>query len=149
MQLIVQADFSLLAKKLFALSKDMDDLKPVMGAIGGVLESSTRLRIAQTKTDADGKAWADLSDATKAAKGKRGSILVHRGGLLRSITHEASKNSVIVGSSMLYAKWHQEGTRNKDGTQKMPARPFLGMSADDYNDVGELLNEWLSGLIGA
>lgn len=143
MRLIIQADLTPISQRLTKLVGQMDDLKPVMSSIGAVLEGSTRLRIAESKADADGKAWADLASSTKAAKGNKGSILVHRGTLLRGITYEASKNSVIVGSGQLYAKWHQEGTA------KMPARPFLGVSAADYQDVDDLLSDWLNGLIGA
>ena len=143
MRVIIQADLTPISQRLTKLAGKMDDLKPVMASIGAVLEGSTRLRIAESKADADGKAWADLASSTKAAKGNKGSILVHRGTLMRGITYEASKDSVIVGSGQLYAKWHQEGTA------KMPARPFLGVSATDYQDVDDLLSDWLNGLTGA
>ena len=48
---------------------------------------------------------------------------------------------MIVGSVMLYARWLQEGT------QRMEARPFLGLSDKDYRDIDELLADWLNGLI--
>ena len=67
--------------------------------------------------------------------------MVDRGNLLKSITHEAAADSVIIGSVMLYARWLQEGT------QRMEARPFLGLSDKDYRDIDELLADWLNGLI--
>lgn len=147
MRLLIRADFAPLANRLGNLAATLDgDLSEVMGGIGGILESSTRRRFAETKTDPDGRPWEDLSDRTKAAKTNRsgrvrGSILVDTGLLLRSITHEAARDSVIVGSGMLYARYHQEGTA------KMPARPFLGLSAQDYRDIDELLSDWIDGLI--
>lgn len=148
MRLIITADLSPINERLNSLSAQLGDLSPVMLAIGGILESSTRLRIANSKLAPEGKKWAGLSASTLKAKrnkrGKaRGSILVSQGNLMRSITHEASANSVIVGSGMAYARFHQEGTRN------MPARPFLGLSTDDYTDVSDLIDDWLNDLIGA
>lgn len=141
MRLIITADLTPISERLTNLSKQMSDLKPVMSAIGGILESSTRLRISNQKKDADGQKWAALSESTLRSK-RRGSLLVNRGMLMRSITHSASTRSVIVGSNMAYARFHQEGTKN------MPARPFLGLSKHDYEDVADLLDDWLSGLIG-
>lgn len=141
MRLIITADLTPISERLTNLSKQMSDLKPVMSAIGGILESSTRLRISNQKKDADGQKWAALSESTLRSK-RRGSLLVNRGMLMRSITHSASARSVIVGSNMAYARFHQEGTKN------MPARPFLGLSKHDYDDVADLLDDWLNGLIG-
>lgn len=147
MRLIITADLTPISERLTNLSKQMSDLKPVMSAVGGILESSTRLRISNQKKDASGQKWAALSESTLRAKrnkkgGVRGSLLVNRGMLMRSITHAASARSVIVGSNMAYARFHQEGTKN------MPARPFLGLSKHDYEDVADLLDDWLNGLIG-
>ena len=142
MRLIINADLSTASKRLEQLHRKLGDLSPVMAGIGGIIEGSTRIRIAESKTSADGAAWPDLANSTKERKGSKGSLLVHRGSLLRSITYEASKDSVIIGSNMVYAKWHQ------DGTKKMPARPFLGISSTDYQDVGDLIDDFLNGLIG-
>ena len=85
--------------------------------------------------------WADVSAQTKQRKNGRGGILVDHGHLLASITHEASADSVIIGSVMNYAAYLQEGTEH------MPARPFLGLSDKDYRDIDHLLEDWLNGLI--
>jgi phage virion morphogenesis family len=85
--------------------------------------------------------WADVSEKTKRRKNGRGGILVDHGHLLASITHEASADSVIIGSVMNYAAYLQEGTAH------MPARPFLGLSDKDYRDIDHLLEDWLNGLI--
>ena len=142
MRLIINADLSTAKKGLGQLQKKLGDLSPVMAGIGGIIEGSTRLRIAENKTNADGAAWPDLADSTRARKGNKGSLLVHSGSLLRSITFEASKGSVSIGSNMVYAKWHQDGTKN------MPARPFLGLSSTDYDDVNDLIADFLNGVLG-
>lgn len=146
MQMIIQTDLPPLARQLTRLAGRLQDLTSVMSSIGGLVEGSTRRRIAEEKTTPEGDPWKPLSARTIAAKtsrsGKtRGGILVDRGNLLKSITHEAAADSVIIGSVMLYARWLQEGT------QRMEARPFLGLSDKDYRDIDELLADWLNGLI--
>lgn len=143
MQIVIHHDLDQVSGRLHKLAGNLGDLTEPMRAIGGVLESSTRRRIAETKTAPSGKKWDRLTPATLKAKKGKGSILVEHGNLLGSITHEAAKDSVIVGSVMGYAVHLQQGTR------KMPARPFLGLSSQDYQDIDELLADWLEGLIDA
>lgn len=146
MQMVIQANLPPLARQLTRLAGRFQGLTPVMASIGGLVEGSTRRRIAEEKTSPQGDPWAPLAARTIAAKtsrsGKvRGGLLVDRGNLLRSITHEAAADSVIIGSVMLYARWLQEGT------QRMEARPFLGLSEQDYRDIDDLLGDWMAGLI--
>lgn len=143
MQILMHHDLDQISGRLNRLAGTVGDLTVPMRAIGGVLESSTRRRIAETKTAPGGRRWDDLSPETLKAKKGKGSILVEHGNLLGSITHQAAKDSVIVGSVMGYAVHLQEGTRH------MPARPFLGLSSQDYQDIDDLLADWLEGLIDA
>lgn len=146
MRLIIHADLEPISARLNRLAVGLGNLKPVMNTIGGIIESSTRRRIAETKTAPDGTPWQGLSAKTLAQKtgksGKtRGGILVDTGSLMRSITHEASANSVIVGSGMLYARWHQQGAKH------LPARPFLGLSETDVRDINEHLDARIAELL--
>lgn len=150
MQLRIQADFAPIAARLNRLSVQLGNLRPVMGGIGGILATSTADRIRETKTAPDGSAWAEWTERTRAMRTRKdgtvsGSLLLQsgmQGGLLRSITYEAGKDSVVVGSGKYYAAYLQQGTR------RMVARPFLGLSAQDYRDIDELLADFLSGAIG-
>ncbi|OSI09272.1 phage virion morphogenesis protein [Neisseria zoodegmatis] len=117
------------------------DLKQPLNAVAALLENSTRKRF-ETKTAPDGSKWADLSLWTLYAKtgknGKaRGSILVDRGDLLRSITSHATESMAEVGTDRVYAAYLQTGTA------KMPARPIFGLSEQDRSDIRESLGEWL------
>ena len=104
MRITVSHDLSRIAQSLSRLSgKLTGSLEEPLRAIGGILESSTRRRIAETKTAPNGKRWADVSPATAQVKNGRGGILVDHGNLLASITHEASAKSVITGSIMGYS----------------------------------------------
>lgn len=150
MRLEIHHDNQELAARLKLLSVRMQGgLKPVMGGIGGILQSSTRERIRRDKTEPDGTPWEGWSKRTIKArtdtKGKvRGSLLVHlgmQGGLLGSITYQAQQDSVLVGTPLFYGKFLQQGTDN------MPKRPFLGLSQQDYQDIDDLLADFLNGLI--
>ena len=91
MQMIIQTDLPPLARQLTRLAGRLQDLTPVMSSIGGLVEGSTRRRIAEEKTTPEGDPWKPLSARTIAAKtsrsGKtRGGILVDRGNLLKPTT---------------------------------------------------------------
>lgn len=142
MQIIIKHDLNTIASSLNRLAGTLSgSLGEPLRAIGGIIESSTRRRIAETKTAPDGSRWAALAATTSAAKKGRGGILVDHGNLLASITYEASARSVIAGSVMAYSVYLQEGT------ESMPARPFLGLSAQEYGDIDDLMADWLEGLV--
>lgn len=113
------------------------DLTPLMLAIGSILENSTR-ECFSSKTAPDGTSWQQLKPSTvKQKKGRGGGILVERGDLMKSITHHATSHSVAVGTDRHYGKYHQVGTKH------MPARPFLGISASDDDNIQDVLNQFL------
>lgn len=120
-------------------------LTPLMQAIGAIVENSTRERFS-TKTAPDGVSWDSLRPSTLVIKKGRGSLMVDRGDLMRSITHHATAVSIEVGTDRPYGKYLQTGTKNSDGSERMVARPFLGLSEDDFTDIRELLNDFLEDL---
>lgn len=147
MRLNVDSELGELSDKIALLYSRLDgDLKPLMQGIGAIVESSTRDRF-RTKTAPDGSSWDDLKPSTVAAKNGRGGILVDRGDFMRSITHHATSVSVQVGSDRPYSKYHQTGTKNSDGSERMAARPVFGLSDDDYADIRDLLNDFMEDLI--
>lgn len=118
------------------------DLTPLMLAIGGILENSTRARFA-SKTAPDGTSWQPLKPSTIKQKKGRGGILVDRGDLMKSITHHATSHSVAVGTDRHYGEYQQMGTKH------MPARPFLGISASDGDSIQDVLNQFLRETVSA
>lgn len=112
----------------------------LMRNVATLLENSTRRRF-ETKTDPDGKAWADWKPSTKAQKKyqkrTRERLLNDERDLLRSITHHASATMAKVGTSRQYAPYHQLGT------YKMAKRTFLGISRQDKQDILDELDDWL------
>lgn len=143
MQLDVTSKLSALSEQLNKAYDALDgDREPLLEAIAGIVEGSTQERFI-TKTAPDGSAWADLLPATVDAKNGRGGVLVDHGDLMKSITGHATPNTVEVGSDRDYAKYHQDGTKNADGSERMPQRQIFGLSEDDYSDIGELINDFL------
>lgn len=132
------------------------DRRPLMEAVGALLENSTRERF-KTNVSPEGRPWRP----SLRAKASGGPTLVHSGLLRDSITHVANGASAEVGTNKLYAGVHQFGAviRAKDAPALsfnlpgvgrvsvkqvvIPARPFLGMSKADRAGVGEAIETWL------
>lgn len=139
LEIDVTHDLPVLNQHLTALYQRLNgDLTPLMKAIGAILESSTRERFS-TKKSPDGIAWENLLPDTVKAKGNS-EILVDKGDLMKSITHHANADSVVVGSDRHYAKYHQSG-----GVNNLVARPFLGLSEDDKSTIGDLIEDFING----
>lgn len=133
------------------------ETEALMTSIGGLLEKSTRERIEETKTSPDGAAWPPNRAGT--------SILLASGRHLRdSVAFIAAADQLEVGSSWEYAHVHQDGAviTPKNGkalkfwfasggfTQfvmakkvTIPARPFVGMSAQDEQKVERAVTDFL------
>jgi len=97
----------------------------------------------------DGTPWQPLSPVTIAARQSRGlaphPILRVTGGLVGSINYAADNGAVRVGTAKVYAAIHHFGGQaGRGGKVTIPARPYLGMSADDQAAIMELAEEWLT-----
>lgn len=142
--------------RLGALVHAFGDLTPLMTDFGNALETATSLRFEDEQAP-DGSAW------TKSARAKEdgGKTLTDSSQLKSSVTHEATANSVTVGTNKIYAGVHQFGGTIKAKTDKglrfflpgdlgfrrvmqveMPARPFLGLSSDDEAELLALAEDY-------
>lgn len=131
----------------------------LMEGIGRLVQGQTRRRITDEKTAPDGSAWK----ANRAGT----STLYASGALAGSIDYRASTGSVIVGTGLVYARIHQEGgvITPKNGSAlkfwwasggftnfaivksvTMPPRPYIGLSADNENEIVEATEDWLGRL---
>ena len=64
--------------------------------------------------------------------------LIRSGRLLRSITYDARRDSVRVGTNVLYAAIHQFGGKAGRGrTVEIPARPFIVFRDKDYDAAAD------------
>lgn len=140
---------------------------PLLRQIGVYLVHSTQARF-NAGTDPSGAPWAPLLPAYAAIK--RGpSILIGAGmsgGLQGSITSEVGLNSVQWGSNKIYAAVHQFGAVIRPVKAKalrfhlgphlviaqkvtIPARPYLGLSDEDQEEIAYLAGRYVNKLLGS
>lgn len=118
--------------------------KAVWTAIGEELLESTDKRFAAQQAP-DGTPWAALSPRYAAWKRKHqygNQILKMRGELRNTLTYQAGETSVAIGSNRIYSSLHQFGGRFKafgKHNAVMPARPFLGLSAEDEQAILDVI----------
>ena len=104
------------------------------------------------------------ADASRRALEDGGETLTDSGRLRRSIDYAATSNKVMVGSNLPYARIHQLGGvivpkkakklvfKGHDGTTRavdkvtIPARPYLGVSESDLDDVRAAMADFLAGI---
>ena len=125
----------------------LTNLTPMFGAIGEYFLDRTRERFS-SETAPDGTKWAPLAQATIKSKQRRQQGGKTRNGgsrarcnaapnailkdtfLLRdTIAYKATSRDVAIGTPQKYGIFHQYGTA------RMPARPFLGVNAEDLIEI--------------
>lgn len=112
----------------------------LLDVLGSELESQTRRRIDEEKTGPDGAPWEAWTEAYAARRPAKGGLLELDGNLRDSITYEVGNDAVTVGSNLVYAAVHQDGWEDKN----IPARPYLGVSAENLEDLGGLVLEFIA-----
>lgn len=113
-------------------------LPELLGNLGGMVTSQIKTRINDEEGAPDGDPWIELdpvyAERKKALKGDVG-LLQFDGHLLESIDYEVDGDSAVyVGSNLVYANYQHA------------MRPFIGLSADNLDELDEVLDEWLDGL---
>lgn len=139
---------------LRALAQAIARPRAVMAEIGQSLKTSTQERF-RREIDPDGNAW---KPSRRKAEGSPRPTLTLNGYLRGSITRRATDDSAVIGTNVIYAATHQFGgtiTPKKPGGRlvfttyrgdtifakavTIPARPFLGLSADDRVEIREIV----------
>lgn len=105
-------------------------------AIGGEIESQTRRRLMEEKTDPDGNKWIEWSVDYARTRESKHSLLISDGELHDSITYNSSDRHAEVGSIVKYA-----GTQNN-------MRQFIGLSDDNFVELGDMIDLFISDLLG-
>lgn len=133
---------SLIEKPLKRLSRPQKT--ELLDIIGALVESQVRRRISDEKTSPSGEDWPAWSDAYAAKRPEGRTLLMNEDHMLDSITHlTVDKNSIEVGSNMIYAATHQFG----DEDRGIPQREFLGVSEDNETDLIDAVDEFLDGVM--
>ncbi|TMO98716.1 phage virion morphogenesis protein [Pseudoalteromonas sp. S3260] len=130
---------------LTQLVKNLDNLAPALGNVGEHLMLTHRDHFDEQRSP-DGDPWQALSpDYAKSKKKNKDKILRLNDILRDTFAYNVGDESLEFGTNIEYGAIHQFG-----GTSDMiprlaaiPARPFLGLSADDETEVIEILSEFL------
>lgn len=139
-------------KKLAQVSSD-STRRQILDDFGSYLMSETQGRF-ETETGPDGEAWEE----SYRAKEEGGKTLTDSGILRDSITYENDADRLEVGSAMIYAAIHQYGGEivPKSAGQlafriggrliltdkvEMPARPYLGFTDADEDELLAIIND--------
>lgn len=135
------------------------DREGINQTIAETLRSSTRMRF-KTGTDPDGKTWP----RSLRVEGNKGKTLVDTARLRNSIRGRATPELAEVGTNVIYGGRHQfgdkrpmlikaktsKGLRFKIGDRwitkkqvrvKLPARPYLGISQEDREEIKAILEQ--------
>lgn len=159
--------------RLQEIARRVDDLSPAMRGIGELMVESTKERF-KSSTGPDGQRWKANALGTvlarlakiKGAYSKRDGRLTKKGataitskkplvdtGMLQdTIRYQLTPGGqgVEIGTNRFAGEWeggaavHQFG--NRKGT--IPARPFLGLSANDERAVLDVLDRFLHQAVG-
>lgn len=149
-------------------SLEAASLSTLMETLGALVEGQTKRRIAAEKTSPDGAKWAPLAPLTvRARRGGSSSQLTDSGRLLGSISHTSGATQSIVGTNVFYAGFHQygvQGIKPKKGKSlrvplagggaafiggsSIPARPFMGVSERNMDEIRKAVNAWVEAQFG-
>lgn len=136
----ITLDDAELRAALKQLAAKLDNLQPFFRDIGETLLNSTRERF-RAQTAPDGTPWIGLSPRYAARKRKnRDKILTLDGRLRGTLAKFADAESLRIGTPLIYGATHQFGRPEAN----LPARPFLGLSEADRQDILDALAEYLA-----
>ena len=142
------ANVSVNIKEIEALTKKLKGyaLTPaqetaLLKSLGVEIETQISERIESTKRDPEGKTWADIAEKTRKYLVRHFPSarppLWRTGELLDTIESQVSSGVLLTGATKEYARYLQ------DGTMRLPARPFIGLSTQDISDLADLIDAWL------
>ncbi len=150
----ITLDDAALVRQLGQLIGALTHPEPALRSIGEELQRTTQERFDQGQKQApDGTPWARNSPVTIARKG-RDNPLYQRGNLQNTIRYQLrGATGVEVGTNLVYGAAQQFGMvkgyagRTRRGAPipwgNIPARPYLGLSADDETEVVRILRDYL------
>ena len=132
-------------RKLLELAQKGENLRPLMKNIAGIFASATEENF---KNEGRPDKWTELSEATKKQRTKQkkwpGQILQVSGQLASSISTQYDDESAVIGSNLDYAAIHQLGGQaGKNKKVTIPARPYLKLTDDDFNEILDAIEQYL------
>jgi phage virion morphogenesis protein len=158
--LVVEIDDRQFRHAMERLAARAKDMTTVLRGIGEYLVGTTQDRF-KTQTAPDGTPWQPLQAWYQREKPQNADkILTLRGHLRNTLHWQVIPDELLVGSSLEYAAIHQFGgeIQAKKGralslrgrfvtSVTIPARPYLGISPADGQEVEGLVADYLAGAI--
>lgn len=143
------------------LSASLADTEPLMQDLGDMLVQSTQDRMGRGEQP-DGQPFAPRSQTTLDRYAKLGLSYgppLHQSGVMRGqIAYDAGNGYLILSSNQVQSAVMQFGAKkgafgnNAAGRPipwgDIPARPFLGVSDDDSDNIRAAVTEWLAESVG-
>lgn len=128
---------------------NISDTQSLMTEIGIEMKRQTIKRFHES-VGPDGEAWAAVKNPRKDSRGRprngRAKPLLDTGRLRNSISFSAGPFDVHVGSNVEYARIHQLGGQAGRGRSvTIPARPYLGLSEEDAQEIADLVKDHMEG----
>ena len=126
-------------------ARRLADRKRLMATVGEALVSGATQRFVDEE-DPQGKKWTP----SQRAEREGGKTLTDTARLLRSLDYAATSDKVMVGagSNVKYASIHHFGGQAGRGQKTtIPARPYIGVSRVDMEEVRAILSDFLAGAL--
>lgn len=133
------------------------DLTPVFKNIGEILLNSTRRRF-EVGMGPLGEQWAVNSDVTLANKRDTRPLIGDTRSLSTQINYQSDANHVLLGSLMEYGGTQHFGAKKGQYGQTrygvplpwgdIEARPYIGLSSEDEEDIIDMLSNHLAKAAG-
>ncbi|MDR1231569.1 MAG: phage virion morphogenesis protein [Spirochaetaceae bacterium] len=132
-----------LAQKLNAYALSDAQTEKLLHWLGVEITEQTKDRF-DDETDPEGNKWRKLTEAYAKRKAKKscGGILVREGYMSKIIFQVNGGASVLVGSAMEYADYHQNAKK------KNRLRRFLGLNNNNIAGLSDLIDEFMKGKAG-
>lgn len=117
----------------------MGDPSPMFRSMGEYLLIAHDRHFADQKSPA-GVTWRALSPRYQAHKKKnKDRVLILDGYLLNTLRYQVSSTELLFGSNRVYAAAQHFGYPRR----KLPARPFLGTSTEDNQELSLIARDYL------
>lgn len=116
--------------------------------IGGLVQDQSKARFT-TRQSPEGEAWAAWSPAYAETKKKGQTLLFASGAFNDSMAWDLNDEELRVGSNLVYAALHQFGGTDDmaPGPAAVPARPVLGVSADNLVEIEDAMGAWIESVL--
>lgn len=141
----IKIDNKEVESRLLDLAQRSENLRPLMKNIAGIFAYSTEENF---KNEGRPDKWTELSESTikQRTKNKQwpGMILQVSGQLASSVNTYYDDDSAVIGSNLEYAAIHQLGGQaGKNKSVEIPARPYLQLTPDDFEEILSMTENFL------